>query len=229
MAKAAAALPERSLRVALLWNGALQAEQILAEPREIKLGSSPDAMFALPNGVVDAEDLTVLSADASGYAVQPHRALGGFVYVAGARQDAASLRAPQKLGPQDYGVVTVGSLAVFFQHVAANQQALPQKLDRDFAVLASIGFSLFMHVTLLLFLFLIAAKEFAPAGELAVLRKGGEEPGRARADGGAGDERGTPAIAPGEHGARKREEHASRSAAEEEEAHRRRPALGSEP
>lgn len=166
MAKAAAALPERSLRVALLWNGALQAEQILAEPREIKLGSSPDAVFALPNGVVDAEDLTVLSADESGYAVQPHRALGGFVYLAGARQEAADLRVPQRLGPQDYGVVTVGSLALFFQHVRPNQQTLPARLDRDFAVLACLGLSLFIHVTLLLFLFLIAAKEFAPAGEL---------------------------------------------------------------
>jgi hypothetical protein len=162
----AAVSPERSLRVALLWNGALQAEEILAQPREIKLGSGRDAVFALPEGVIEEEELTVLSADDAGYALQPSRALGGFLYVAGERHEAAELRAPQRLGPQDYGVVTVGSLAVFFQHVRANDQALPARLDRDFSVLACVGLSLFMHVTVLLFLFLIAAKEFAPVGDL---------------------------------------------------------------
>jgi hypothetical protein len=154
------------MRVALLWNGALQAEQILSEAREIKLGSGRDALFALPDGVIEEDELIVLSADASGYALQPHRALAGFVSLAGERHEAASLREPQRLGPQDYGVVTVGSVAVFFQYVLPSQQALPAKLERDFSVLACFGLSLFIHVTVLLFLFLIAAKEFAPAGEL---------------------------------------------------------------
>lgn len=165
MAKAVAS-SERSLRVALLWNGALQAEQILAQAREIKLGNSRDALFALPEGVIAEDELTVFTADGSGYALQPHRALGGFVSVSGERYDAASLREPHRLGPQDYGVVTVGSIALFFQYVRPSQQTLPAKLERDFSVLACLGLSLFIHVTVLLFLFLVAAKEFAPAGEL---------------------------------------------------------------
>ena len=167
MARAAAKGPlTPPLRVALLWNGALQAEQILTDAREIKLGSTKHALFALPDGVIEEDELTLLKPEAQGYALQPHRALAGFVTLAGQRHDAASLREPRALGPQDYGVVTLGSVALFFQYVRPQQQALPAKLERDFSVLACFGLSLFIHVTVLLFLFLIAAKEFAPAGEL---------------------------------------------------------------
>jgi hypothetical protein len=162
----AVASAERPLRVALLWNGALQAEEILAKPREVKLGSGSDALFALPDGVVEDAELTVLNADEHGYTLRPNRALGGFLSLAGERHAAATMRAPMRLGPQDYGIVTVGELALFFQHVRPNQAALPARLDRDFSVLACFGLSTFLHVTLLLFLFLIAAKEFSPAGEL---------------------------------------------------------------
>jgi hypothetical protein len=167
MLKAAAKAPlGNPLRVALLWNGALQAEQIFADGREIKLGSGADALFALPDGVIEEDELTLLKPNAAGYTLQPHRALAGFVSVSGQRQDAADLREPHNLGPRDYGVVTVGSVALFFQYVRPHQQLLPAKLERDFAVLACFGLSLFLHVTVLLFLFLIAAKEFAPAGDL---------------------------------------------------------------
>ena len=157
---------EHSLRVALLWNGALQAEQILADAREVKLGSGRDALFALPEGVIQEEELTLLRADGPGYALQPNGALAGFVSIAGERHEVAGLREPQRLGREDFGVVTVGGLALFFQYVTPSQQALPARLERDFSVLACLGLSLFLHVTLLLFLFLVAAKEFAPAGEL---------------------------------------------------------------
>lgn len=164
---AAGSSPEtRPLRVALLWNGALQAEEVLRDGRELKLGNGRDALFALPEGVIDDDELTVLKPDAMGYALQPHRALGGFVSVSGERYDAASLREPHRLGPQDFGVVTLGSVALFFQYARPQPKTLPAKLERDFSVLACFGLSLFLHVTVLLFLFLIAAKEFAPAGEL---------------------------------------------------------------
>jgi hypothetical protein len=154
------------LRVALIWNGALQAEQILDGERELKLGSGKDALYALPEGVIAEDELTLLKPHAAGYALQPHPALAGFVSVAGQQQDAASLREPRPLGPRDYGVVTLGSVALFFQYVRPQRQALPARLERDFSVLACLGLSLFLHVTVLLFLFLVAAKEFAPAGEL---------------------------------------------------------------
>lgn len=163
---AQAATPERPLRVALLWNGALQAEQILSRPREVKLGSGRDALFALPQGVAEVADMTVLVPQGAGYALQPSPALGGFLCVDGQQQPAAALRAPQPIGPGDYGVVTLGSVALFFQHVKPANLTAPARLDRDYAALACLGLSLFLHVALLLFLFLVAAKEFAPAGEL---------------------------------------------------------------
>lgn len=166
MASAQQVSSERPLRVALLWNGAVQAEDVIDVPRAVKLGKGQDALFALPEGVVHDDKLTVLTPDGPGFALQPNAAMGGFVYLGGQRQDASGLRAPQRIGPSDYGVITLGSVSLFFQHVRSADKTAPQRLDRDPAVLACWGLSLFLHVGVLLFLFLVAAKEFSPAGEL---------------------------------------------------------------
>jgi len=166
MATAQLTTPELPLRVALLWNGAVQAEDVITQPRAIKLGNGKDALFALPEGVTQDDEITLLTPDGPAFALQPNAAMGGFLVVAGQRQSASALRAPQRLGPQDYGVITLGSVALFFQHVRAAERAAPARLDRDPAALACWGLSAFLHVGVLLFLFLVAAKEFSPAGEL---------------------------------------------------------------
>ena len=166
MASAQVTTPELPLRVALLWNGTVQAEDLIQEPRAIKLGKGKDALFALPEGVCQDDEITVLTPDGSAFALQPNAAMGGFLSLAGQRHDASALRGPQRLGPQDYGVITLGSVALFFQHVREAERAAPQRLDRDPAALACWGLSAFLHVGLLLFLMLIASKEFSRAGEL---------------------------------------------------------------
>jgi hypothetical protein len=155
----------RPLRVAVLWNGSLHADELLTEPRPVILGG-PKAMFALPAGLVPGDTLGLLVPAGLGYAFVPNDCLGGFVWLAGERRSVRELREPTRLGPDDYGVVTVGGLAVFFQHVRPVEQALPTRLSREPALLASLGLSVFVHVGALLFLFLIAAKEFAPTGTL---------------------------------------------------------------
>jgi hypothetical protein len=161
---------ERPLRVAWLWNGALQAEELLATPRAVTLGGA-DALFPLPEGVLAAaadggESLTLLEPHGPAYALQPHPSCGGFVFIAGQRRELSTLRAAQPLGPDDYGVVTLGGMALFFQHVSAAGAAPPDRTQLDPAILTCFGLSVFLHVAALLFLFLVAAKEFAPAGAL---------------------------------------------------------------
>ncbi len=156
---------ERRLRVALLWNGSLQADELLLDPRPVTLGG-PKAMFPLPADLVAGDTLTLLSPQGLGYALLPNAVLGGFVWLSGERRSVRELREPTRLGPDDYGVVTLGSIAVFFQQVRPVQQPMPTRLSREPALAASLGLSVFFHVGALLFLFLVAAKEFAPAGSL---------------------------------------------------------------
>lgn len=161
----AATATEFPLRVAMLWNGALQGEELLAEPRAVVLGG-PGATFPLPDGVTQAEEITLLAPEGQGYALQPNPAFGGFVSISGQRQDTRTLRAAQRLGPNDFGVITLGEVALFFQHVKSAQALAPLRAERDGGLLACYGLSIFLHVGALLFLFLVAAKEFAPAGAL---------------------------------------------------------------
>lgn len=111
---------DRKLRVALVWNGAVQFETTIDQPRPVTAGSGR-GMFPLPDGVSDT-DLTLLVPHGAGYRLMLAQGMGGAVWTAGIRQDVASLRAGAPhvdLGPDDYGLVTVGSVGFFFQHVRA--------------------------------------------------------------------------------------------------------------
>lgn len=153
---------ERQLRVAMLWNGSLFAEELLAEPRAVTLGSQPRALFPLPEGLVSGDALTLLEPQGMGHALVPHPSLDGFVSLAGHKTDVRTLGSATRLGPDDYGVVTLGNVAVFFQHVRPAPRAHPERLSRDPALLACFGLSVFLHVALLVFLFFVAAKEQPP-------------------------------------------------------------------
>ena len=137
---------ERPLRVAMLWNGALHQEELLAEPRSVTLGTNGKTMFPLPEGVLGDDDfMTLLAATGSSYALQPNPRLSGFVSIGGQRQDARALRDVQRLGPDDYGVVTLGSVALFFQHVPRAEHARPVRDHGDPALLACLGLSIFLQ------------------------------------------------------------------------------------
>lgn len=156
---------DRHLRVAMLWNGTLHQERLYTEATKITLGTEAGADFPLPENAVAEEQITLFEPDAGGNALQPHARFGGFVFLNGSRRPAQELHSPVRLGPDDYGVLTLGSVAIFFQQVRA-AEAHPSRIRRDPALIASVGFSIFVHVGALLFLFLVAAREFAPAGAL---------------------------------------------------------------
>lgn len=156
---------DRQLRVAMLWNGTLHQERLYIEPAKITLGTEAGADFPLPENAVAEEEITLFEPDAGGHSLQPHARFGGFVFLNGSRRAAQEVPSAVRLGPDDYGVLTLGSVAIFFQQVRA-AEAHPARIRRDPALIASVGFSVFVHVGALLFLSIVAAREFAPPGAL---------------------------------------------------------------
>ncbi len=147
---------DRHLRVAWLWNGTLQGEETLEAPVPVILGEGASALFPLPEGALPDDDVTLLEPAGRGYALRVSNHIGGSVWRGGTRSDLSSLGAGTQvsLGPDDYGVVTVGSIAVFFQHVRAAKKPTRRMFALDPALAACIGLSAFLFAAFLLIAFL---------------------------------------------------------------------------
>jgi TonB family protein len=120
---------DRKLRLALLWNDEVVEERELDEPQPVVLGSGDGALFPLPEGVANDQALTVLEPHGEGYQLRPVAGAGGAVWQAGHRREMADMAragAAVPLGPADYGVITFGPVALFFQQVRA-QRPMPRQ------------------------------------------------------------------------------------------------------
>lgn len=157
---------QRPLRVAMVWNGALYAEHLLSAPTAVTLGNASDALFPLPQGCSDDDNVTLLAPLQEGYELRARQGMGGSLWRDGQRQAIAELGGAVALGSADYGVVTLGQTSVFFQHVRPVQGPPPRRTLRDGALAACLGLSLFAHVASLLFVFLVAVRELAPVDPL---------------------------------------------------------------
>jgi hypothetical protein len=150
--------------VAFLWSGTLQDEDILDTPRPVVLGEGPRALFPLPAGAASEPDVTVLSHDEAGYNLRLTSGMGGEVWMDGRRQHVRDLARTGReipVGPGDYGVVTLGTVAVFFQYVRA-VRPLPRPYfgDADGPLAAAIALSVFLFTSLLSLMYM-ASDEFA--------------------------------------------------------------------
>jgi hypothetical protein len=224
---------ERKLRVALVWNGAVQQEETLDRPKPVVLdarSTEPEQSIGLPFrlsrfvlraaialvlpivvvvtglenpwavwgltiagvvGVLVAIALAVRSGDpkevllpmpgdvgASGdrhVLFQPHghgyrllaselaENVGGSIWIGGERQDARELaaRGPIDLGPDDYGLLTLGPTALFFQHVRAARRP-GFALVWSGANFASFMLSATVHAAVLVLLFIARAEMDQP-------------------------------------------------------------------
>lgn len=147
---------ERQLRVALLWNGSVHAESVLRTPTEIVIGPEFGAHFLVPEDAM-AQNTTVLAPAAQGYRLKVAPGMSGAVWVQGVRTDVSQLGSEVALGPDDYGIVTFGTLALFFQHVRA--PAKPRgAFGLDTSIAASQALSIFTHTAIAL-LFMLALNE----------------------------------------------------------------------
>lgn len=144
---------DRRLRVALVWNGAVQSETTLATPAPVIIGPTLKAGFIVPESAIE-NDITLLEPAGAGYRLNMLAGLGGAIWIGGERKDVSTLPTGAiPLGPDDYGVITFGTLAFFFQHVRA--PARPRGAIRwDATIIASQGLSAFTHAALLALFFL---------------------------------------------------------------------------
>ncbi len=143
---------QRQLRVALLWNGAVHAESLLRVPTPILIGPDFGAHFLVPESAL-AENTTLLEPAGAGYRVKLKPGMGGAIWMGGARTDVSTLSGDVTLGPDDYGIVTFGTLALFFQHVRA-AQAPRTGFGIEGSIAASQALSVFTHVAIAVLLML---------------------------------------------------------------------------
>jgi hypothetical protein len=143
------------LRVAMIWNGAILGEETLDVPRPVALGGAA-GIFPLPDGVSAADEVVVLEPSGQGYKLCLSPSMGGYAWIDGERtrlRDVTDTGA-LPLGPEDYGIVTVGPIAVFFQHVRAARRPARAPFLFDGALLASLGLSIFLHTAFIVILLL---------------------------------------------------------------------------
>ncbi len=139
MATATAA--QRPLRVAFLWNETIQEDELLVRPQAVSVGAG--GMFPIPDGV-GVDTVPILIPRGEGYALQAGSHLGGDVWIDGRRTPVSSLNGDVTLGPSDYGVVTLGSIALFFHHVRGAAPAPRKIVDFDLSVVFAVLLSAFL-------------------------------------------------------------------------------------
>lgn len=139
---------ERKLRVVLLWNESILADETIDTPRPIVFGDGPDALYALPDSL-GISALMLLEPQGPGYRLRIFQGLDGAVWIGGQRRDIARIESDHiDLGPDDYGVVTLGTIAIFFQHVVAAKKPKRVLFPVDGPLTASQALSVLLHALL---------------------------------------------------------------------------------
>lgn len=134
---------DRPLRVAVVWNESILAEDLYEPTEDISL----QQLYALPADV--EQDVPLFRPHGPAFALVPNAAIGGEVWIGGKRTAVSQLAAPTPIGPEDYGVLTVGPLAVFFQHVKGAKAPPRALIQFDWSLVACVLLSTFLCGTLL--------------------------------------------------------------------------------
>lgn len=155
------------LRVAVFWNDSMQTEATLRERRPIAFGTGSHCLYELPEDVGE-DRIVVFEPRGDGYAILLHPALDGDVWIRGARTPIADLRDRTELvlDPSDYGVLSLGSLSIFFQHVRP-ARSMPRTAiawDDLGGVVSAIALALFITTSVFVAMFAGILPELRPAG-----------------------------------------------------------------
>jgi hypothetical protein len=159
--KAAPPARARELRLALVWNQTVLEEQVLETPRTVVLGYGPEAMFPLPEAQAARGDITLLTPSGDTYSLLLPPDARGALWIDGRRRDVHELvrSTPSlTLGPNDYGVISLGAASYFFQQVRPADRPRRAFTSLDGDAVQSFGLSLFVHVCVIL-LMLLAQRE----------------------------------------------------------------------
>jgi hypothetical protein len=134
--------PAIVLRAAAVWGTTVLDVQSLVTGEGYRLGETPDAYIAKPDGFDIAD--SPIRAVASGWELDARGATGGEVVLRGRRENPADLArsgAPIAIVAGDYGVVQYGNFGVFFQFADA-PPALSTRRRIDWGLLLSFVFAL---------------------------------------------------------------------------------------
>ena len=160
--KEKAVTQKRELRLAMVWNQTVLGERIFDVPSEVVIGYGEHAVFPLPEAQAARGDVTLLTPSADSYVLSLPADARGAVFVGGARREVRDLLQTTPsltLGPDDYGVVSLGAASYFFQQIKPAHRPGRAFTSIDGDAIQSFGLSLFVHVCLLL-LMLLANREF---------------------------------------------------------------------
>ena len=145
----------RPLRVAMLWNGTIIRELVFDEPRAVTLGPTHSSTFTVPEGA-GLKNVYKLFTGGRGDKYQLHMTpeMSGKVSIGGNDMTvaaAAKKHATVEVSQDDWGVLNLGSLAMFFQFVKP-EKAVPVPFFRslDGNSLASFAFSTVLHLGIIL-------------------------------------------------------------------------------
>ena len=156
------AVRNRELRLAMVWNQGVQAEHVLKEPADVVLGSGANALFPLPESHALRGDVVLLSPlEQDGYSLLLPQGARGAVWLSGQRKEVSALLESNpsvRLGPDDYGVVSLGAVSYFFQQVRPSSEIKRNWFVLDGETLLSHGLSVFVHVCVIL-LMVLAERE----------------------------------------------------------------------
>lgn len=130
------------LRAAAVWGTTVLDVRSLTTGQGYRLGETPEAFIAKPDGVTMAD--SPIRAVASGWELDARGATGGELVLRGRRENPADLArsgAPIAIVAGDYGVVQYGNFGVFFQFADA-PPALTTRRRIDWGLFLSFVFAL---------------------------------------------------------------------------------------
>jgi hypothetical protein len=121
-----------------------------------------ETVLAMPGPLLDEDRVLLFEPADQGYRLVTHRltdAIGGAIWLGGQRHEARELarRGVIDLGPDDYGVITIGPAAVFFQYVRPARRPGVQ-FEWSGAGVASFVLSAWVHAAILLLLLIARAE-----------------------------------------------------------------------
>jgi TonB family protein len=155
------------LRVAVFWNDSMQTEATLRDRRPIAFGTGSHCIHELPEDVGE-DRIVVFEPRGDGYAILLHPALDGDVWIGGTRTPVAGLRGRSEvvLDASDYGVLSLGSLSIFFQHVRPARRMPRAAIAWDDlgGVASAIALALFIATSVFVAMFAGILPELRPAG-----------------------------------------------------------------
>jgi hypothetical protein len=132
----------------------------------VREGDEKEVVLAMPGAITDQARLTILEPVGHGFRLRTEgiaEHVGGSIWLEGQRRDAREIaaRGTVDLGPDDYGLLTIGSAALFFQHVRAARRP-GWYFAVDGANVASFLLSMLLNVGVLLMLFIARAEMDSP-------------------------------------------------------------------